>query len=280
MNRFYRRLSDRWNASNSLLCVGLDPDAGKMPRSITNDSESLFKFNREIITAVAPFACAFKPQIAYYAAVGAENQLQKTIDFIKREYPDIPVILDAKRGDIGSTADMYAREAFERYQVDAVTVNPYMGGDTIAPFTRYRDRGVVVLCRTSNPGSGDLQEWKSDSTELYRQVAALAATQWNANTNVALVVGATYPEILGEVREIVGDMPILVPGIGAQGGDLEAVVANGLDSNNCGLLINMSRSIIYASSAADFAEAAASQAQQAVQQINQYRQLHSRGTSE
>ncbi len=155
-----------------------------------------------------------------------------------------------------------------------------MGGDTIAPFTRYRDRGVVVLCRTSNPGSGDLQEWKSDSTELYRHVAALAATQWNANTNVALVVGATYPEILGEVRKIVGDMPILVPGLGAQGGDLEAVVKYGLDSNNYGLLINMSRSIIYASSAADFAEAAASQAQQAVQQINQYRQLHSRGTSE
>jgi len=251
-----------------------------MPRSIANDSESLFKFNREIITAVAPFACAFKPQIAYYAAVGAENQLQKTIDFIKLEYPEIPVILDAKRGDIGATADMYAREAFERYQVDAVTVNPYMGGDTIAPFTRYRDRGVVVLCRTSNPGSGDLQEWKSDSTELYRQVAALAATQWNTNNNVALVVGATYPEILGEVREIVGDMPLLVPGIGAQGGDLEAVVANGLDSNNCGLMINMSRSIIYASSAADFAEAAASQAEQAVQQINQYRQLHSQGTSD
>jgi orotidine-5'-phosphate decarboxylase len=272
MNTFYNKISNSWQQSNSLLCVGLDPDVGKLPPSIAAGREPLFEFNREIIRATGPLCCAFKPQVAYYAAVGAESQLEKTIEFIKLEFPEIPVILDAKRGDIGSTAQMYAKEAFERYQVDAVTVNPYMGGDTIIPFTSYHDRGVVILCRTSNPGSGDFQELKSGNAEIFKHVAQRAANEWNENNNVALVVGATFPGVISEIRDIVGDMPLLIPGVGAQGGDLDAVLENGLDSQNRGLLINMSRSIIYAGSGNNFADAAANEAERVNGLVNRFRQ--------
>ena len=174
---------------------------------------------------MADLVCAFKPQIAYYASCGAEKDLELTVKYIHERYPAIPVILDAKRGDIGSTAEQYVREVFDRYGCDAVTVNPYMGGDTLKPFLDRADKGVVVLCRTSNPGAGDIQDLSSGGKKLYQIIAHKAATEWNYNGNVALVVGGTSPDDLKEVRSIVGDMPLLVPGIGAQGGDVKQVGA-------------------------------------------------------
>lgn len=272
MTDFYKKLSHSWEQQNSLLCVGLDPDVERLPPSIKKGKHPLYQFNKEIIDATAQWVCAYKPQVAYYAAVGAEEQLEKTIAYIKSEYPTIPVILDAKRGDIGASARMYAIEAFERYQADAVTVNPYMGGDTLEPFLRFENHGVIVLCRTSNPGAGDFQQLISGDREIWQHVAHLAVSQWNKNNNVALVTGARYPQAIGQVRQIVGNMPLLVPGIGTQGGDLEAVLKNGLTAQKTGLIINVSRAVIFASEGEDFLTAAATQAQSICSQINQYRQ--------
>ncbi len=261
MKGFYKKLAVSWKNQNSLLCIGLDPDLEKLPETIRKGKEPLFAFNREIIDATALWACAFKPQIAYYAAIGAEGQLEKTIEYIRTHYPRLPVILDAKRGDIGATAKMYAREAFQRYQADAVTVNPYMGGDTLQPFFEYEDKGVFILCRTSNPGSGDFQKMKSGQSFLYEQVAQ-HAMKWNVRNNIGLVVGATFPEVLGGIRRIVGDMPLLVPGIGMQGGDLGEVLRCGLNADRTGLAINVSRAILYAGNGRDFAAAAGDRARE------------------
>ncbi len=268
--RFIDQLNWAWRQQNSLVCVGLDPDITKLPKQFSAVNASLRKFNQSIVDATAEFACCFKPQIAYYAAVGAEKELEQTIDYIKKHYPNIPVILDAKRGDIGATATMYAREAFERYDADALTVNPYMGGDTIEPYLSYQERGVVVLCRTSNGGSGQFQSLEVDGQPIAWHVAK-RSTEWNANEQVMLVVGATYPEELRHIRTIVGDMPLLVPGIGAQGGDVQAVLDNGLDSQGFGLVVNSSRGIIYASSDQDFAAAAGNAAKRLRDQINAFR---------
>ncbi len=200
MTSFIEKLESSWKSQQSLLCVGLDPDFNKLPKSIKGQQNALFEFNRKIVDATADYVCAYKPQIAYYAAIGAESQLEKTISYIQTHYPHLPVILDAKRGDIGATAKMYAIEAFERYHADAVTVNPYMGGDTVQPFLEYKDRGVIVLCRTSNPGSGDLQELEAQGKPISHHVAYRAAKHWNENNNVALVVGATYPREIGLIR--------------------------------------------------------------------------------
>lgn len=199
-----------------------------------------------MIDATAEYACAFKPQIAYFAAAGAEAQLERICAHIRNHYPTIPLILDAKRGDIGDTAKMYAREAFDRYGAHAVTVNPYMGGDTLEPFLTHPDGAAIVLCRTSNAGSGEFQSRLIDGEPLYKHVAQKAATEWSRIGDVALVVGATYPEELAEVRSIVGDMALLVPGVGAQGGDPAQVVANGANSHGTGLIVNSSRAILYA----------------------------------
>jgi orotidine-5'-phosphate decarboxylase len=208
--------------------------------------------------------CAFKPQIAYFAAHGAEDQLAQLIDHIHRQHPQVPVILDSKRGDIGSTAQQYAIEAFDRYQADAVTVNPYMGFDSVEPYLKYTNKGVIVLCRTSNPGGSDLQFLEvneKDRTEkelLYQRVARLASSQWNKTGQLGLVVGATFPEEIAKVRSIVGDMPLLIPGIGAQGGDIPATVQAGTVPNapGTGMIINSSRAILYASQDGNFADAA------------------------
>jgi orotidine-5'-phosphate decarboxylase len=224
-----------------------------------------------LIEATADLVCAYKPQIAHYAALGVEAELCATIQYINTNYPAIPVILDAKRGDIGSTAEKYALEAFARYQADAVTVNPYLGGDSLVPFLAYAEKGVVILCRTSNPGGGDLQGLEIDGEALYLKLARLAATSWNKNRNILLVVGATWPDELARVREVVGDIPLLVPGIGAQGGDLEAVLKAGLDPQRRGLIINSSRGIIYAGSGDNFAGAARQAAQELRDAINCYR---------
>jgi len=277
---FYEKLAKAWQKNNSLVCVGLDTDPDKIPAHLTHDSHPLFAFNRQIIDATADLVCAYKPQIAYYAACGAEDELAMTLSYIGENYPHIPLILDAKRGDIDNTATLYAREVFDRFGADAVTVNPYMGGDTLKPFTDRADKGVFVLCRTSNPGSGDLQnlivaspnQQSQETSPLYRVVAQKAVNEWNSNGNLGLVVGATWPTELAEIRNIAGDhMPFLVPGIGAQGGDVEAVIKNGKTSNGAGLIINSSRSIIYASSTEDFAQSARDATQALSDKINQCR---------
>jgi len=274
---FNATLAARWAASGSLLCVGIDPEPGRYPSSLAEDPDRVFAFGKAIVDATAEFACAFKPQIAHFAAQGAEDALGRLIAYVHAAHPGLPVILDAKRGDIGSTALNYAREAFDRFRADAVTANPYLGSDSLAPYLERADQGVVVLCRTSNPGAADLQDLPvadADGTTrpLYQRVAEKAARDWNANGNLSLVVGATWPEQLGEVRAIVGgDVPLLVPGIGAQGGDVEAVLKHGLNADRTGLIISSSRAILYASSGADFAEAAARVARETRDGINRYR---------
>ncbi|KGR93667.1 orotidine-5'-phosphate decarboxylase [Burkholderia sp. ABCPW 111] len=269
---FIESLRAAWRRTNSLLCVGLDPEPTKFPAHLENQPDAIFDFCREIVDATAPYASAFKPQIAYFSAHRAEDQLERLIAHIHLQHPGLPVILDAKRGDIGSTAEQYAREAFERYRADAVTVNPYMGFDSIEPYLAYEDKGVIVLCRTSNPGGSDLQFLQTGGRPLYQVVADLAANKWNAKTGqLALVVGATFPKEIEIVREIVGDMPLLIPGIGAQGGDVAATVAAGRTADGAGMMINSSRAILYASRDDDFADAAARVAEQTRDAINAHR---------
>jgi orotidine-5'-phosphate decarboxylase len=243
---FTEKLSAAWSSQRSLLCVGLDPDVARMPAEFQPRPDGIYAFCKAIVDATADAACSFKPQIAYFAALRAEDQLEALCSYIRTAYPRIPLVLDAKRGDIGATAEQYAREAFERYGADAVTVNPYMGADSVAPYLEWKDRGVIVLCRTSNPGGSDLQFLKVDGIPLYQHVARLVSEQWNRNGQCGLVVGATFPEELAQVRAIVGDMPLLVPGIGAQGGDIAATVAAGCSSDGAGMMINSSRAILYA----------------------------------
>ena len=268
---FMQTLTQRWKDSGSLVCVGLDPEPAKFPQRFAGDADAVFGFCRDIVDATAEFACAFKPQIAHFAALGAEDALERLVAHIHDTHPGVPVILDAKRGDIGSTAQRYAAEAFDRYGADAVTANPYLGGDSLQPYLERSDRGVVVLCRTSNPGAGDLQDLLVDGRPLYQHVAAKAAGEWNGNGNVALVVGATWPEQLREVRAIVGDMPLLVPGVGAQGGDAEAVVRNACSDDGSGLMVSSSRAILYASSGDDYATAAAAAARALRDTLNLHR---------
>ena len=253
---FTQQLERAWRENDSLVCVGLDPEIERFPPRIRAEASPIFQFNRAVIDATADLVCAYKPQFAHYAAYEAEDQLERTIEYIHRVHPGVPVILDAKRGDIGHTAERYAIEAFERYGADAVTVNPYLGGDSLEPFLRYTERGVLVLCRTSNPGAGDLQDLRVEGRPLYQVVAELAARRWNVHGNCLLVIGATYPRELAEVRALVGDMPLLVPGVGAQGGDVEQVVASGCTRSGTGLIVSSSRAILYASAADDFAQAA------------------------
>jgi orotidine-5'-phosphate decarboxylase len=256
MSGFVVDLANAWERNDSLLCVGLDPEIERFPRTILADASPIFQFNKAVIDATADLVCAYKPQFAHYASYEAEDQLERTIEYIHRTYPGIPVIFDGKRGDIGHTAERYAIEAFERYGADAVTVNPYLGTDALEPFLARGDKGVIVLCRTSNPCAGDLQDLETPRGKLYQVVADLAATRWNARGNCLLVVGATYPRELAEVRARVGDMALLVPGVGAQQGDVAQVVQNGRTSAGTGLIISSSRAILYASAGADFAGAA------------------------
>jgi orotidine-5'-phosphate decarboxylase len=264
---FINSIRLRWQAGTQV-CVGLDPFIDRFPASFSASTQAIFEFNKAIIDATSPFACCFKPQFAHYAAEAAEDQLKQTIQYIKQNHPEIPVILDSKRGDIGSTATMYAREAFEHYQADAVTVNPYMGSDTVLPFAQYKDHGVIVLCRTSNPSAAEFQNQLIDNEPLYIHVARRAQQQWNENGNISLVVGATAPEEMARIRQVAPDLPFLVPGIGAQGGDLTATVKNGSFADGNGLMINSSRGIIYASSGEDFAQTAAHEAKQLRDSIN------------
>lgn len=264
---FSTRLHRAWERSNSLVCVGLDPDPRRFPSPLGTNVDDIETFCRTIVDATADSVCAFKPQIAYFAAHSAERALERVCDHVRREHPDAVLILDAKRGDIGDTAEMYAREAFERYGADAVTVNPFLGTDSLEPFFARRDRGVIVLCRTSNPGSHELQNARvmragtdgdtaAKTEPLYEQIARRAASDWSQRADVGLVVGATQPAELKRVRDIVGDLPLLVPGVGAQGGDPATVVAHGATAAGTGLIVNSSRAILYASGNDDYAAAA------------------------
>lgn len=252
----------------SWVCVGLDPEVGRFPAHLRDRPDAILAFNRAIIDATADLVCAYKPQIAHYAAEAAEEQLLDTIRYIRERAPGVPVILDSKRGDIGNTAEKYAREAFERYGADAVTVNPYLGRDSAEPFLSYADKGVVILCRTSNAGAREFQDLEIGGKKLYQIVAEKVANEWNTNGNCLLVVGATYPQELAEVRALTGDMTFLVPGVGAQGGDVEAAVRHGRTTDARGLVINSSRGIIYASTGEDFAAAARAATLQLRQAIN------------
>jgi orotidine-5'-phosphate decarboxylase len=268
---FMESLRKRWTDADTLVCVGLDPEPAKFPAHLRDDPDAVFTFCKAIVDATADLACAFKPQIAHFAALGAEYALQRLVAHVHEAHPGVPVILDSKRGDIGSTAQHYVAEAFDRFAADAVTVNPYLGRDSVQPFLDRADKGVVILCRTSNPGAGDLQDLVVDGRPLYQHVAEKVAREWNGNGNCALVVGATWPEQLREVRAIVGDLPFLVPGVGAQGGDVEAVVANAKTAEGTGLIVSSSRAILYASNGADFAEAAGTAAKSLRDQINGHR---------
>ena len=269
---YISKLTEAWQKNNSLLCVGLDPDLIKLPAQFQTQPDGIFEFCRAIIDATADLVCSFKPQIAYFSALRAEPQLEQICAYLRDNYPQLPIILDAKRGDIGATAEQYAKEAFERYGADAVTVNPYMGFDSVEPYLKWQDKGCIVLCRTSNAGGSDLQFLQVNGRPLYQHVADLVANQWNRNGQCSLVVGATFPEEIQQVRQIVGDMPLLVPGIGAQGGDIAATVAAGKTAQG-GMMINSSRAILFAKAVdgEKFFEAARRVAQQTRDEINLYR---------
>lgn len=276
---FIEALKQTWRTNDSLVCVGLDPEPTKFPAHLRETEDAIFTFCREIVDATADLVCCYKPQIAHFAAHRAEDALERLIAYIHAKHPGVPVILDAKRGDIGSTAQHYAAEAFDRYGADAVTLNPYLGRDSVQPFLDRADKGAILLCHTSNPGSTDLQELivrgaNGSDVPLYQHVAATIARDWNANGNCALVVGATWPEQLMQVRTLIGDMPLLVPGVGAQGGDVEAVVRHGATPGGDGLIISSSRAILYAGSGADFTEAARKAALALRDEINRFRRAH------
>lgn len=256
---FVEMLLDAQARNRSMLCVGLDPEPTRFPAGLKGDASRIFDFCARIVDATGDLAIAFKPQIAYFAAHGAEVQLEKLMRHMHASFPQVPVILDAKRGDIGSTAQQYAREAFERYGADAVTLSPFMGFDSVQPYLEFQGKGAFLLCRTSNPGGDDLQNQRLASVPgeplLYEHIARLAQGPWNTNGQLGLVVGATYPAEIERVRQLAPTLPLLIPGIGAQGGDAVATVKAGW-REDAPIVVSSSRAILYASSGDDFAEAA------------------------
>lgn len=271
---FDSKLAKAVGANDSLVCVGLDPELGKLPVHIASQAEPLFAFNKEIIDSTADLVCAYKPNSAFYEAYGADgiSQLKKTTDYIGNKYPHIPILLDSKRADIGNTNEGYVTHSFDYLGVDAVTLHPYLGQEALKPFLERDDKGCIILCRTSNPGAGEFQDLQVDGKPLYQHVARQVAQRWNKNSNCLLVVGATYPGEMRIVREIAGsDITFLVPGIGAQGGDLEAVMTAGINADRTGLIISSSRGIIYAGEGEDFAAGARQAAQELRDEINKFR---------
>ena len=250
--------------NGSMLCVGLDPEPAKFPGALQGDASKIYDFCASIVEATADLVIAFKPQIAYFAAHRAEDQLEKLIAHMRKVAPNVPIILDAKRGDIGSTAEQYAKEAFERYGADAVTLSPFMGFDSLQPYLKYHGKGAFLLCRTSNPGGDDLQAQRLASVPgeplLYEHIAKLAQGPWNLNGQLGLVVGATYPVEIERVRAVAPTVPLLIPGVGAQGGDAVATVKAGWRGSaaqtTAPIVVNSSRAVLYASAGADYAAAA------------------------
>ncbi|MBU2592271.1 orotidine-5'-phosphate decarboxylase [Patescibacteria group bacterium] len=278
-SRFIEMLKKRWQKDN-FVCVGLDSQYDEIPRMVRKGvgiEKAMFKFNKEIVEATHDLVCAYKPQYAFYGALGEQGitALKKTVAYIHKKYPEIPVILDAKRNDIGNTAEQYAIEVFDTYGVDAVTVNPYLGFDGVEPFLRRKNKGVIVLCRTSNPGAGEFQDLIVNHSvlgkvPLYQVVAYQVVNNWNKNGNCCLVVGATYPEEAVQIRKIAPDLPFLIPGIGKQGGDIEKAVAASKDIRSEGMIINSSRGIIFASGDKDFAQAARKETEKLDSEIKKY----------
>jgi len=266
--KFTEKLDAAVKKNNSLLCIGLDIDLKRIPASLLNKSDPIFDFNKAIIDATKDLVCAYKPNIAFYEMYGIYGMqaLMKTIEYAS---DDIPIILDAKRGDVGHTAFAYAKAIFEIYKADATTINPYMGYDSVEPFLEYKDKGIFILCLTSNVGHKDFQVLGKEEP-LY-QLVAKHVKEWDVSLNCGLVVGATNPDELKDIRKIVGDMPILIPGIGAQGGDLASSVRYGVNKKGERAIINSSRSIIFASPGDDFAGAARQAARKLKEDINTYR---------
>jgi orotidine-5'-phosphate decarboxylase len=270
---FTDKLARAERANDSMLCVGLDPDPARFPAPWEGDAERIFDFCSAIVEATKDLVIAFKPQIAYYAAHRAEAQLERLIAYIHQNAPDVPVILDAKRGDIGSTAEQYAAEVFGRYGADAVTLSPFMGFDSIEPYLAYEGKGAILLCRTSNPGGADLQGQRlADGGTLFEHIARLASGDWNRNGQLGLVVGATFPAEIERVRELAPTLPLLIPGIGAQGGDAAATVRAGWRHDGtrtvAPIIVSSSRAVLYASAGADFAAAARAAALASRDQLN------------
>jgi orotidine-5'-phosphate decarboxylase len=256
---FIDMLQGAQRRNGSMLCVGLDPEPSRFPAGLKGDANKIFDFCARIVDATADLVIAFKPQIAYFAAHRAEAQLEQLMEHMRRTAPEVPVILDAKRGDIGSTAEQYAKEAFERYGADAVTLSPFMGFDSVQPYLKYEGKGAFLLCRTSNPGGDDLQNRRladvPGQPRLYEHVAKLAQGPWNTNGQLGLVVGATYPAEIEAVRTLAPNAPLLIPGVGAQGGDAVATVKAGWRTD-APIVVNSSRAILYASDGEGYAEAA------------------------
>jgi orotidine-5'-phosphate decarboxylase len=265
---FLEHLQGAERQNGSLLCVGLDPEPSKFPASMKGDASKIYDFCAQIVDATADLAISFKPQIAYFAAHRAEDQLEKLMAHMRRNAPHVPVILDAKRGDIGATAEQYAIEAFERYGADAVTLSPFMGFDSVQPYLKHHGKGAFLLCRTSNPGGDDLQSQRLASVDgqplLYEHIAKLAQGPWNVNGQLGLVVGATYPAEIERVRGLAPTLPLLIPGVGAQGGDAVATIKAGYRQSNGAttgaVIVSSSRAILYASSSDDFVKAARNEA--------------------
>jgi len=265
---FLEQLQGAERQNGSLLCVGLDPEPSKFPASMKGDASKIYDFCAQIVDATADLAISFKPQIAYFAAHRAEDQLEKLMAHMRRNAPHVPVILDAKRGDIGATAEQYAIEAFERYGADAVTLSPFMGFDSVQPYLKHHGKGAFLLCRTSNPGGDDLQNQRLASVDgqplLYEHIAKLAQGPWNVNGQLGLVVGATYPAEIERVRSLAPTLPLLIPGVGAQGGDAVATIKAGYRQSQGlttgAVIVSSSRAILYASSGDDFVQAARNEA--------------------
>lgn len=274
---FQEKLDAIVKKNNSLVCVGLDSDVSKLPERVKTGPKPQATFNKAIIYATQDLVCAYKPNTAFYEAYGIEgiDELKNTCDFLKAHYPEVPIIIDAKRADIGNTNEGYCKFVFDYLGADAITLHPYLGREALKPFLDRKDKGCIILCKTSNPGSGEFQDLSLDTEnqkiKLYQYLAEKVVKEWNYNGNCSLVVGATYPEELAQVRKIVGNMPILIPGVGAQGGDVEKTVKAGKDKNGNNAIINAGRSIIFASSGLDYAQAARKETETLKNSINTFR---------
>lgn len=277
---FQEKLNLAVQKSNSLVCVGLDSDFDKLPEFIKSKEHPQFEFNKAIIDATHDLVNSYKLNSAFYEALGSRgvNELQMTCDYIRQTYPELPIILDAKRADIGNTNEGYIKYCFDYLQADAITLHPYLGGEALQPFLDLTEKGIIILCKTSNPGSGEFQNMNviaSESTAisepLYKYVCKKVVNSWNKNDNCMLVVGATYPEEMAEIRALAGEMTFLVPGIGAQGGDVEKTVKAGLNTQKAGLMIHSARGIIFASREEDFAQKAREETEKLKNEINKYR---------
>lgn len=270
---FQEKLDVIIQKNRSLVCIGLDSDIDRIPAFFKSESDAQYLFNKAIINATHDLVCAYKPNSAYYEANGSEGirALKMTCDYIRKQHPEIPIILDAKRADIGTTNEGYVHYAFDYLKADAITLHPYLGYEAIEPFLHHADKGCIILCKTSNPGAAEFQDLTINNEPLYQIVARKVSKEWNNNNNCMLVVGATYPQELAKVREIVGDMTLLVPGIGAQGGDVEKTLKAGLNSRGQGMIINSSRTILFASNGKDFAKKAREETMKLRETINNYR---------